>query len=46
MAEQIAGASLERFRRVVRGVPPNKRAALLDSLAVLNAAVEALQEDS
>jgi len=46
MAEQIAGASLQRFQRVVKGVPPNKRVALLESLAVLNAAVATLKEDS
>ncbi len=45
MAEQIAGASFERFQRVAKGVPPNKRAALLESLSALNAAVERLKEN-
>ncbi|HKY36752.1 MAG TPA: MarR family winged helix-turn-helix transcriptional regulator [Polyangiaceae bacterium] len=42
MASTIQAASLARFRRVAEGVPPTKRQALLESLRLLTAAVQAL----
>ena len=42
MAEQLKGASLARFQRVLHGVPPSKRRQLLDSLQLLNASVALL----
>jgi DNA-binding MarR family transcriptional regulator len=42
MAEQLKGASLARFQRVLHGVPPAKRRQLLDSLQLLNASIALL----
>jgi len=42
MAEQLKGASLARFQRVLHGVPLGKRRQLLDSLQLLNASVALL----
>jgi DNA-binding MarR family transcriptional regulator len=42
MAEQLRGASLARFQRVLHGVPLGKRRQLLDSLQLLNASVALL----
>jgi DNA-binding MarR family transcriptional regulator len=42
MAEQLKGASLARFQRVLHGVPLAKRRQLLDSLQLLNASVALL----
>jgi DNA-binding MarR family transcriptional regulator len=46
MAEQIAEASFERFRRVAHRLPRHELPALIESLVVLNAAVETLREDA
>jgi DNA-binding MarR family transcriptional regulator len=42
MAEQLKGASLARFQRVLHGVPQGKRRQLFDSLQLLNASVAQL----
>jgi len=46
MAETTENASLDRFLRVLAGVPKAKRRTLIDSLAILTAAVTALEEES
>jgi DNA-binding MarR family transcriptional regulator len=46
MATNIQTASLDRFRRMVAAVPSGKRQALLESLELLRAAVDTLQEES
>lgn len=46
MARKLASASLARFQRVMDAVPKQKRAALLESLTVLNAAITTLGEES
>jgi DNA-binding MarR family transcriptional regulator len=45
LARRIERASRDRFRRVADRVAPSERKALFDSLALLNAAVEALGDE-
>lgn len=44
LGHRIAGASRERFGRVVRAIPPSKRHAVFESLRALNEAVETLRK--
>lgn len=46
MAERITEASRDRFGRITAALPRSERRTVLDSLALLNDAVETLREDS
>lgn len=46
MAGNIRTASLERFTRIVEAIPASKRQPLLESLKVLTAAVQTLEEQA
>lgn len=46
MAQRIEQASRERFERVVGGVAPGRRQSVFEALELLNAAVEALGDES
>jgi DNA-binding MarR family transcriptional regulator len=46
MAQRITEASRDRFARITAALPRSERATVLDSLTLLNEAVETLREDS
>ncbi len=46
MAQRITQASRDRFARITAALPRSQRATVLETLALLNDAVETLREDS